>query len=427
MIYRLTVIVYLLINFENTGISQDFVYARSVVDTLASAHFMGRGYVNDGDKLAAEYIAEEFEKIGLSKFKKSYFQKFFTTVNTFPASMNLKLNDTELIAGVDFLIEPGSLGIKGRFETISLAVDDMLNQDQLTSILKRATGKFIVVSPFNLKDYDKEKQNVINEISNFIKYNPQFPGKGSIFLTHNKLTWSGSTEAYTKPSFTVKFKEDMASISTIEVEVDNKFISKHQAQNVVGYVKGKQSDSLIVFVAHYDHLGMMGDKTYFPGANDNASGTAMLLSLAKHYESNTPQYNTVFIAFGAEEIGLLGSQYFVKNPLFQLSKIKFLINFDLAGTGEEGIQVVNGSVYRNKFNKLKSLNDKNNWFAQVKIRGEACNSDHCLFHMQGVPCLYIYTLGGIQAYHDIYDKPETLPLTKFESYHQLITAFIDGL
>jgi Zn-dependent M28 family amino/carboxypeptidase len=182
---------------------------------------------------------------------------------------------------------------------------------------------------------------------------------------------------------------------------------------------------MIVLMAHYDHFGKMG-KALFPGANDNASGVAMLLSLACYFSQHQPEYTTVFIAFGAEEIGLVGSKYFVEHPPFDLDKIKFLMNFDLAGTGDEGIQVVNGSVYQSEFDRLKALNSESEYLPQVKIRGSACNSDHCSFDQKGVPGFYIYTLGGIRAYHDIYDKYETLPFTEFEDYFQLVTEFLNG-
>jgi Zn-dependent M28 family amino/carboxypeptidase len=172
---------------------------------------------------------------------------------------------------------------------------------------------------------------------------------------------------------------------------------------------------------------MMGADALFPGANDNASGVALLLSMVKHYSVNKPKYSVVFIAFSGEEIGLLGSQYFTDHPLFPLKKIKFLINFDLAGTGDEGIQVVNGKKYQSKFDLLTSINKERSLLPQIKIRGEACNSDHCMFHMKGVPCFYIYTLGGIQAYHDIYDKGETLPLTEFQDYFTLMAEFINRI
>ena len=140
-----------------------------------------------------------------------------------------------------------------------------------------------------------------------------------------------------------------------------------------------------------------------------------------------PKYTLVFIAFAGEEIGLIGSKFFTEHPIFPLSKIKFLLNFDMAGTGEDGIQIVNGKIYQQKFDLITRLNEQDKLLKQVKIRGEACNSDHCMFYTKGVPCFFIYTLGGIQAYHDIYDRAETLPLTEFEDYFKLVVAFVSNM
>jgi Zn-dependent M28 family amino/carboxypeptidase len=170
----------------------------------------------------------------------------------------------------------------------------------------------------------------------------------------------------------------------------------------------------------------MGNKVYFPGANDNASGTAMLLSFVKEYARHPPKYNTVFLAFSGEEIGLLGSKAFVEHPLTDLKKIKFLVNFDLAGTGEEGIKVVNGSIFKAQFDRLTKLNQQDHLLPKVEIRGAACISDHCRFYEKGVPSFFIYTQGGIKAYHDIYDRSETLPLTEFSHYFQLMQRFFAG-
>ena len=84
-------------------------------------------------------------------------------------------------------------------------------------------------------------------------------------------------------------------------------------------------------------------------------------------------------------------------------------------------------MYKDKFDLLTEINQQNNLVPDVKIRGAACNSDHCMFAQKEVPGFYIYTLGGIKAYHDIYDRPETLPLTEFEDYFNLIVEFIDQL
>ncbi|MCF6296725.1 MAG: M20/M25/M40 family metallo-hydrolase [Flavobacteriaceae bacterium] len=422
---KLRILFYLLIPFLSYG--QDIEYAKEVVKILASDKFKGRGYVGEGDKIAAKFICSEFKNIGLTQFKKSYLQKFTTSVNTFPSRMNLSLGEIDKTAGVDYLIEAGSPSVSGTYETVRLNINDIFDREKLLNKLKSSSGKFLIIPIYNKKDYSREQQEQITDVINFIKYDSKNPASGSIVLTNDKLTWGGSTVLYSKPSFTVVSDSMQQNFENITVDIENKFIKKYKSQNVIGYVEGKNKDSLIVLVAHYDHLGMMGSTTIFPGANDNASGIAMLLSLAKYYKSNQPKYNTVFMAFGAEELGLLGAKHFVENPLFKLSKIKFLINFDISGTGDDGIQVVNGSVYKDQFDRLTHINSQQKLLKEVKIRGEACNSDHCMFYMEKVPCFFIYTLGGIKAYHDIYDKAETLPLTKFENYYKLITQFVNGL
>jgi len=427
MNYKKSLSIYLGLFSLFLGFSQDIQYAKEVVKTLASNEFKGRGYVEQGDKIAAEYIQSEFKNIGLKPFKKSYFQKFTTSVNTFPSTMSLSLDGVNKIAGADYLIEAGSPGIHGTFKTVMLNIDAMFDEQKLASTLNNSAGKFLVIPNYSKKEYSKEQQTKISDIISFIKYHPGNPASGSIILTNDKLTWGGSTSLYAKPSFTVMNDSTKKDIEKITIDVKNKFIKKYQSQNVIGFIEGKNKDSLVVLVAHYDHLGMMGSKTIFPGANDNASGIAMLLNLATYYKINKPNYTTVFMAFGGEELGLLGAKHFVENPLFKLKKIKFLVNFDISGTGDDGIQVVNGSVYKDQFNNLSQINAEQSLLKQVKIRGAACNSDHCMFHMKKVPCFFIYTLGGIKAYHDIYDKAETLPLTEFEDYFTLLTQFINTL
>ncbi|HCT54088.1 MAG TPA: hypothetical protein DF712_16700 [Balneola sp.] len=415
--------------FLSTGkiLAQSLDYAREAVNILASDSLKGRGYVDNGDKLAADFIRNEFEKFGLKSFNNSYYQEFETSVNTFPNPQSVVVNGKELEAGKDYLLDPGSPSIKGTFDVITVTADEILDNAKFVNKLRVSSGQLIAVLPFDKSNFSKEQNEQLNGVINFLKYHPQNPSKGTIILTNEKLTWAGSVRQHPKPTVIIHSDSLDGSLKSLKLDIKSSFVEKYATQNVIGYVEGKNSDSTIVFIAHYDHLGMLGPDATFNGANDNASGTAMLLSLAKNYSENKPNYNTVFIAFGAEELGLIGSKYFTENPLFPLSEIKFLMNFDLAGTGDEGIQVVNGSVYRDKFDELVQINDELDLLSNVKIRGTACNSDHCMFDQQDVPGFYIYTLGGIQAYHDVYDRPETLPLTEFEDYFKLIIEFIDQL
>lgn len=407
--------------------SQSIKYAREVVNTLCDSHMDGRGYVKKGDLRAAQFVASEFKKAMLKKYSENYFQNFTLSVNTFPGKMDVRMDNQYLIPGQDYLIDPGSPGVSGTFLTISLRVDEMLNDSVWNAKVKSATDKFIIVEAYDKNTLRTDENKKVKDVIRFLQYTPQPLARGIIVITDDKLTWSGSTVLYNRPTLFLKTGIVKKPINRIELDIENKFISSYKTQNVIGYLEGDHTDSLLVYTAHYDHLGMMGKSTMFPGANDNASGVAMMLSLMQYYMKHKPKYSTVFMAFGAEELGLLGSKYFIEHPLFSLASIKFLMNFDMAGTGDEGIQVVNGKIYKQKFDLMTQINKDFNLVAQVKIRGEACNSDHCMFYSKGVPSFFIYTIGGIQAYHDIYDKSQTLPFTDFEDYFKLMVEFIKQL
>lgn len=421
-------LIFILVILHLFSFSQDINYAKRIIEKLASPEFKGRGYVENGEKICADYIAEEFQTLGLSPYNNSYFQKFHISVNTFPNRVLLKIDGIQLQAASDFLVESSCPSINGKFPVAVLSRSQIDTEEKLISSIYKAGDSFILIDNRDKKNEKPDLSKKIDEHIKFLKYDSPTSIKGVILYGNGKLTWENSQNQAVRPIISINKELDLNSIKSLEITVDAKFIKNYSTQNVIGSIKGTSgSDSTIVVLAHYDHLGKLGKDVYFPGANDNASGIAMILNLAKHYSENKPKYTTVFIALSGEEIGILGAKFFTENPLLDLTKIKFLINFDLAGTGDEGIKVVNGTVYKDKFDLLTNLNQQFQFLPKIDIRGAACNSDHCLFYEKGVPCFYIYTLGGIQAYHDILDKSETLPLTKFTEYNKLMIKFFDSI
>ena len=362
--------------------AQDISYNRKIVDTLASSNFWGRGYTKDGMQKAAEFIAAEFKNVGLKPLgKNNYFQKFSYSVNTFPGEMEVTVNDKKLIPGVDFLVSADSHSNKGKGK--------LEQKDSVT--FSDAADKIIVT-------------------------------------LENKLTWDASQKEENYTIIQLDKKRFSEIPTSIKVNIENKFIKKFGASNVCAMVTGTQKpDSFIFITAHYDHLGGMGKDTYFPGANDNASGVALLLSLAKYYASHPQKYSIGFMLFAGEEIGLLGSKYYTEHPIVPLKKIRFLTNTDLAGTGSEGITVVNASVFPKEFALMNKINDANKYLVSIGARGKAANSDHYWFTELGIPSFFFYTKGGIAAYHDVYDKAATLPLNEQADLMQLIIKFNEGL
>lgn len=399
--------------------AQDIDYARQVISDLCAPEMFGRGYVNNGDEASARYLKDQLEKLGVSAFDFNYYQDFKLSVNTFPGAMDVEVDGKKLQPGIDFIVSPDSRSVKGTYDILWLNKDVIGNEKTMLDFEKlEKKGKVILLDTAGLDKSEKEYFKKVEK-------NP-WEAKAIIKLIPEKLTWSVSKEVATFSTIEILKKSIPENAHQIRLNIENKFVPKYHSQNILGFIEGKtKPDSSIVFTAHYDHLGLMG-KALFPGANDNASGTAMLLNLAEYYSKpeNKPDYTIVFIFFAAEEAGIVGSKYYTENPVFPLSEIKMLLNIDLAGNGDEGITVVNGSVYEKEFNRLVELNDEKKYFTQVKVRGKAANSDHYFFTEKGVPAFFIYTMGGTKAYHDVYDKAETLPLTKFEDLFRLLTDFV---
>ncbi len=418
-----------IIFFQNSVFCQK-KYAQEIITKLSSPKMKGRGYTNNGDKIAAEYIKKEFKKLNLKPFSNSYEQPFTLSTNTQSGILELKINDTLLKPGVDFLANPNNPSIKGNFEIVLIKNSDFQNTDSLKFKIANSHNKLLLIDKTTFTSANNKTTQKRDEIINYLRYTPDLPYSGLVFLTDKKLTWSASQTQHSKASFTLRKKASFSLIKSLYLNCESTFIPNYKTQNLIGYTQGlSESDSLIVITAHYDHLGEMGNLTFFPGANDNASGIAMLLNIAKYFSQpkNKPKYSIAYIAFSGEEIGLLGSKYFCEHPLFSLEKIKFLLNFDLSGTGNDGIKIVNGSIYKNHFNNIRNINTTHSLLKGAFPRGKACNSDHCYFDLHGVPSFYIYTLGGSKAYHDINDTPEKLPLTYFEKNLELNIRFIKTL
>jgi aminopeptidase YwaD len=256
--------------------------------------------------------------------------------------------------------------------------------------------------------------------------------RGAIF-SRPAISWHAWSRAMRERPFTsVDVHRDHlcpAGLRKIELEVENKWLPDYVTRNVIAWIPGKsEPDSFFVVTAHYDHIGMMGQETVFPGANDNASGTAMMIDLARHYSlpENQPYYSMAFMAFGAEETGLLGSKYYTENPYFPLESIKFLINLDMVGTGSDGLLVFNGTTDSVRFELMNSINEQNQYLKELRMRGESRSSDHYYFHQKGVPAFFLLTMGSEHShYHNIYDTREAIPLTKYNEVFRLITDFFD--
>ena len=173
-------------------------------------------------------------------------------------------------------------------------------------------------------------------------------------------------------------------------------------KNVVGVLPGRDPalrNEIVVVGAHYDHLGPGTFGALDPdsagrvhnGADDNASGTSALIHIARKLASAPPARTVVFLAFSGEEEGLLGSDYYVKNPLFSLARTYAMVNMDMVGRLRDNRLLVYGTATAQEF---PALLDSLNTLARFDLRGSGDGwgrSDQSSFYRAGKPVLHLFT------------------------------------
>lgn len=216
-------------------------------------------------------------------------------------------------------------------------------------------------------------------------------------------------------SFSFKPKTDPHK----EVEFTTNSDSTVTGNNVIGFIDNN-AETTIVIGAHYDHLGYggegslyrEGDKAVHNGADDNASGVAVMLNLASRLKIKNEQAeikdenNYLFMAFSGEEMGLLGSNYFSKNPTIEATSINYMINMDMVGRLKaDSTLAVYGTGTSPMFKQtLKSNNDR---FKLVENESGVGPSDHTSFYLIDIPVLHFFT-GQHEDYHKPGDDTEKL-------------------
>lgn len=397
---------------------------RLTAEKLCSPAFHGRGYVNGGDSIAASFIAAELEKMGCQFFKNTPFQPFQFKVNTFSNNMAVSVNGKALVPGKEFVVDPSCpMFYKDSLKVLRITTEDLFKPKSLKNKISRASmggSKAGVSFAFHFSLWKGDTLKKAQELAKSLGSSMPI-----IELTDTKFTWSVSQEQSPFALLQVQSSALDASMDEwiFKVKIDAKVVN-HTARNVIAYVPAKKkSKKYFVFSAHYDHLGQMGQEAYFPGGNDNASGTALLLEMARYYVKNPSNVNIVFMAFAGEEVGLLGSKYYTENPIFPLKDIQFLFNLDIMGSGEEGATVVNATLFPEQFEVLRSINEKQQYLPKVASRGAAANSDHYFFTQKGVPAFFMYTMGPNKHYHDVNDTYAELSFNKFNGIYQLLIDF----
>jgi Zn-dependent M28 family amino/carboxypeptidase len=216
------------------------------------------------------------------------------------------------------------------------------------------------------------------------------------------------TNEYLQP-FTFKPKTDPHQETTY---INTDSLGTITGNNVIGFIDNKATNTVVIG-AHYDHLGYGDDgslyrgedKAIHNGADDNASGVAVMLDLAGKLKKTNTSNNYLFIAFSGEEMGLLGSNYFVKNPTLSNENINYMINMDMVGRLKvDSTLAIYGTGTSPIFKQ--TITSNNNRFKIIEKESGVGPSDHTSFYLQDIPVLHVFT-GQHEDYHkpsDDYDK-----------------------
>ena len=233
-----------------------------------------------------------------------------------------------------------------------------------------------------------------------------------------------------------------------ELHVRNRSVRTGATWNVIGILPGTSKESVLL-TSHYDHLPARGTN-YYPGANDNGSGTVGVIELARAFAARhqRPRRTLVFISFGAEEEGLLGANHYVDHPLFPLQSIKAVINLDMIGRDEQHTPQTEGRIQvpaetRNHLNVLGGvyfpallrqarkanarvgleLDEK---FDHDSTQNALYRCDHFPFLVAGVPDLWFFA-GWHPGYHEPSDTPEKINWDKMQKVVRLAYLTADRL
>ncbi|MFA7228759.1 MAG: M20/M25/M40 family metallo-hydrolase [Melioribacteraceae bacterium] len=211
-------------------------------------------------------------------------------------------------------------------------------------------------------------------------------------------------------------------MNKIDIEVHTKYEKEKEVVNVAAILEGSDPElknEYLIIGAHLDHVGGQAGKIFFPGANDNASGSAALLQIARAFASTKerPKRSVAFVFFASEEQGLYGAKFFSDNLPFPKEKVRAMINMDCIGYGDS-IQVGGGKSAPGLWDIAKQSDLEND---KLLVAGtwSGGGADAEPFFQKGIPTLYFVTTNSYKHLHMLTDTPETLNQNLFGSITRL--------
>jgi hypothetical protein len=384
---------------------------RAHIGYLAADKLEGRRAGTNGEKLAGEYISQKFQEVGLQpKGTDGFFQSFeIYDGKQITTATHFIINENTLVAEKDFFPFPFSQNISlEALPSVAIQEADMPWFYDLKEPLEENKNN----PHFDLTEYirNNAKKAKNRGASAIILYNSSDIDDKLKFDSKDRTEKLDIPVIYVSKVAAKKYFSDQTATLDIKLKVDIGE-KRRTGRNVVGYLDNGATRTIILG-AHYDHLGYgednnsmirTGEKEIHNGADDNASGTAALIELARILKASKQKNNNyLFIAFSAEELGLNGSKFFTEKPTIDFSKVNYMINMDMVGRLNDSSNVVTIGGYGTspQWGSLIDPGNKKNPFV-IRIDSSGTGpSDHTSFYRKDIPVLFFFT-----GLHIDYHKP----------------------
>lgn len=409
----------------------DSTRIRKHVEVLAHDSLQGRNTGEIGQKKAAKYLAQEFRSLGLDSLTKGYYQPFF---------LSNKITEGSLIINKSKLTYLSDFGSLNQINLISLKSSGVRHYTYSDFVsLKIKNELTILISVDSPKDVNMDliKNSGIKTVFLLIK---NFDSK--LFEKSMEKISTSKTQTQHIIFVDVTKIQKIKAKNKIHLDLNLEKNNPNITENVLAFIPGSDSllkNEFVVISAHYDHLGVNKKGEVFNGADDNGSGTATLLELARvfkeaHKKGEQPKRSILFICFTGEEHGLLGSEFYSKNPLIPLNKTVADLNIDMIGHKDSlkeqkqfSVYVIGSDKISLDFHKIhESVAKKHNKLYLDYTYNDPSNkerlyyrSDHYNFAKNGVPSIFYF--GGFhEHYHKTTDDIQFLNFTKIETIAELV-------
>jgi len=398
--------------------AQDLTHYKRVVKEISSAKYQGRGYAKGGANKTGEFLQKEYRKAGVDEVT---LQPFTIDINTFCGKMEMWADGKKLTPGVDFSMREYSPGVKGEFPVYHV---DTLNFDadrMFADLQKPEYANALVCCDFWFAYKHKTEFSRLQKAGECTN-----AGLIQTWTSPIKFYKAYGEKVVDKPIIWVT-PEAIEGVKSVRVNVENEFLKDYGLFNVIAKVSGLRHDSCYVFTAHYDHLGNLGKKVFYAGANDNASGTAAIVTLAAYYAKHRPPYDMYFLSFSGEDANLRGSEFFANNPIVPLEQIRYLFNIDMIGDNNPVQYCEVSDEGMRGFQLFEQINSEKHYFKSLNRGDLAANSDHYPFATRHVPCIFLENEEGdaFQYYHTIYDTYQTVRFDSYEPVFRLVRDFVE--